>query len=61
MDECHIEGSLILETLVENGTLDVFYEAIDSDDFLKAKRILENSGFDAETIQWVLSEMAEGE
>lgn len=31
MDQTDFEGTLVLEKLAENGTVDAFFEAIDSD------------------------------
>ena len=38
MDENDFEGTLVLEKLAEIDKVDAFYEAIDSDDFAKAKK-----------------------
>ncbi len=61
MDESDFEGTLILEKLAEVGKVDVFFEAIDSDDFNKARRLMHFAGIDAETIQIVIYKMAESE
>ncbi len=54
------EGTLVLEKLTEAGTLDDFYAAVDADDFKQAKRLMKRAGLDAETIQTVMNQMAEG-
>ena len=61
MDEDDFEGTVVLEKLVEAGKLDAFYEAIDSDDFDQARRLLRGAGVDAETIQIVIKKMAEAD
>lgn len=61
MDESHFEGTLVLEKLAQIGKLDDFFEAVDSDDFGKAKSILKKAGFDAETIATVLQKMNESD
>lgn len=58
MDETDFEGTLVLEKLAEIGKVDAFFEAIDSDDFGKAKRLMIRAGVDSETIQTVLKKMA---
>jgi iron uptake system EfeUOB component EfeO/EfeM len=63
MDESHFEGTLVLEKLSEIGKLDAFFEAIDSDDFAKAKSLMKKANIDSETIAIVLKKMndADGE
>lgn len=63
MDENDFEGTLVLEKLAEIGKLDNFFEAIDSDDFDKAKSLMKRAGVDAETIAVVMKKMndADGE
>ena len=51
------EGSIILEKLSEQGLLDEFYEAVDSDDFTLVQQILESAGFESDTIEQVLEKM----
>ncbi len=58
MDESDFEGTLVLEKLAEIGKVDAFYEAIDSDDFAKAKKLMLMAKIDAETIAIVLKKMA---
>jgi hypothetical protein len=58
MDETDFEGTLVLEKLAEIGKVDDFFEAIDSDDFGKAKALMKRAQIDAETIDIVLKKMA---
>lgn len=63
MDESDFEGTLVLEKLAEIGKVEAFFEAIDSDDFGKAKTLMKRAGVDPETIAVVLKKMhaADGE
>jgi hypothetical protein len=63
MDEKDFEGTLVLEKLAEINKVDDFFEAIDSDDFAKAKALMVRAGIDSETISIVLQKMnaADGE
>ncbi len=58
MDENDFEGTVVLEKLAEIGRLDDFFEAIDSDDFDKAKSLMVRAKIDSETIAIVLKKMA---
>ncbi len=58
MDERDFEGTVVLEKLAVIGKLDAFYEAIDSDNFAKAKKLMLIAKIDAETIAIVLKKMA---
>lgn len=57
MDEADFEGTLVLEKLAEIGKLDSFFEAIDSDDFDRARRLMKKANIDAATISLVLKKM----
>ncbi len=61
MDESEFEGTLVLEKLAEIGKVDAFFEAIDSDDFEKAKSLMKQAGLDSGTIHTVLRKMGEAE
>lgn len=61
MDESTFEGTLVLEKLAEIGKVDAFFEAIDSDDFSKAKSLMKRAGVDAETITVVMQKMADAD
>lgn len=57
MQEKDFEGTLVLEKLGAIGEVDAFYDAIDSDNFKQAKRLMLKAGVDAEMIQIVLKKM----
>jgi hypothetical protein len=59
MDENDFEGTLVLEKLAEAGQVDAFYEAVDSDNFELARRLMRKAGIDSETIQVVMKKMAD--
>lgn len=61
MDESDFEGTLVLEKMAEIGKLDAFFEAIDSDDFDRAKTLMKKARIDSETIQIVLQKMEESD
>jgi hypothetical protein len=61
MDESDFEGTLVLEKLVAIGKLDAFYEAIDSDNFDRAKLLMKRANVDSETIAIVLKKMADAD
>lgn len=63
MDESDFEGTLVLEKLAEIDKVDEFFEAIDSDDFAKAQKLMKRAQLDPETIATVLRKMeaADGE
>lgn len=63
MDENDFEGTVVLEKLAEINKVDAFFEAIDSDDFDRAKSLMKKANIDFETIQMVLKKMhdADGE
>jgi len=63
MDEADFEGTLVLEHLSSIGKLDDFFEAIDSDDFARAVRLMKMADLDASTIAMVVKKMeqADGE
>lgn len=55
------EGTLVLEKLAEIDKVDDFFEAIDSDDFEKAKALMTLARVDSATIAEVLRKMAEAD
>lgn len=61
MDEKDFEGTLVLEKLAEINKVDAFFEAIDADDFGKAKKLMFKAGVDSVTIQTVLRKMADAD
>jgi hypothetical protein len=58
LDEQDFEGTLVLEKLAEIDKLDEFYEAIDSDDFARARILMKRAQIDADTIHMVLAKMS---
>lgn len=61
MDESEFEGTLVLEKLAEIGKVDAFFEAIDADNFVKAKMLMKRAAVDSETIAIVLKKMADAD
>ncbi|MCB0419271.1 MAG: hypothetical protein KDD39_16615 [Bdellovibrionales bacterium] len=61
MDETDFEGSEVLEAMAAHDLLDEFWEAIDSDDFESAKRLMRRAGLNAEIIAIVLKKMEEAD
>ncbi|MGZ5279290.1 MAG: hypothetical protein ACXWC9_05080 [Pseudobdellovibrionaceae bacterium] len=61
MDENDFEGTLVLEKLAEINKVDEFFEAIDSDNFGKAKSLMKRAGVDSETIATVLQKMSDSD
>lgn len=57
MKENDFEGTLVLEKLAEIHRVDDFFEAVDSDDFERAKMLMKKAGVDSKTIQLVLEKM----
>lgn len=51
----------MLEKLAEIGKAEDFFDAIDSDDFAKAKSLMKRAGLDSETIRVVLQKMADAD
>ncbi len=58
MNESDFEGTLVLENLAEIGKVDLFFEAIDSDDFNAASKLMKRAGIDSQTIAIVLKKMS---
>ena len=61
MDESEFEGTLVLEKLAEIGKVEAFFDAIDSDDFDRAKALMKRANVDAETIAVVLKKMGDAD
>lgn len=61
MDESDFEGTLVLEKLAEIDRLEDFFEALDADDFNKAKSLMKKAGVDSDTIAIVLKKMQEAD
>jgi hypothetical protein len=61
MEESDFEGTLVLEKLAEIDLIDAFYDAIDSDDFVRAKSLMKRANVDSATIAIVLKKMREAD
>jgi len=59
MEDTDLEGTKVLERLAELGKLDDFYEAVDSDNFSRAKWLMKQAKIDAEIASLVLAKMKE--
>ena len=57
MKDEDFEGTLVLETLAERDLLDSFWEAIDSDDFSSARKLMTLVGIPEDIIQVVIVKM----
>ena len=58
MNRDEFEGTVVLEKLAEMNQLDEFLEAVDADDFKKAKSLMKRAKVDSHTIAIVLEKMA---
>ena len=58
MDEGDFEGTRVLEKLAEIGKVDEFFEAIDSDNFSQAIKLMKRAHVDVQTIAIVLRKMS---
>ena len=61
MDEKDFEGTLVLEKLAAIGRVDEFFEAIDADDFERARALMKRAKVDAGTIAVVVRKMEEAD
>ena len=61
MDEEDFEGTLVLEKLAEINKVDEFFEAVDSDDFSKARSLMKRANVDSEAIALVLQKMEDAD
>lgn len=61
MDGSDFEGTLVLEKLAAINKVDAFMEAVDSDDFDRAKLLMKKAHIDSETIALVLKKMLAAE
>lgn len=61
MEESDFEGTLVLEKLAEIDLIDAFYDAIDSDDFVRAKSLMKRANVDSAMIAIVLKKMREAD
>lgn len=61
MTENDFEGTLVLEKLAAIGKVDEFFEAVDADDFGKARALMRKAQVSGEEMAIVLQKMAAGE
>lgn len=61
MNKDEFEGTLVLEKLAEVGKVEAFFDAVDSDDFEEAKKLMKKAGVDGKTIRLVLNKMADSD
>jgi hypothetical protein len=63
MEESDFEGTLVLEKLAEIGKVEDFFDAIDSDDFARARSLMQRANLSPRDIAIVLQKMedADGE
>lgn len=61
MNEEDFEGTLVLEKIAEINRTDEFFEAIDSDDFVQVRKLMQSAGVDGETIKIVLQKMSDAD
>lgn len=61
MKEKDFEGTIVLEKMAEIGKLEAFMDAVDSDDFAKAKALMTKAKIDSNTIIKVLTRMAKAD
>lgn len=59
LEDIVLQGTAVLEKLAEIGKVDEFFEAVDSDDFRQATRLMRAAGVDEETISSVIKKMAD--
>jgi hypothetical protein len=63
MDESDFEGTLVLEQLAAIDRVEDFFDAVDSDDVVRATALMKQAGVEAPTIAVVVRkiEAADGE
>jgi hypothetical protein len=61
MDESDFEGTLVLEQLAAIGLVEVFFEAVDSDDIQLATSLMKKAKIDAPTIAIVVRKMKDND
>lgn len=58
LEDIVLQGTAVLEKLAEIDKVEEFFEAVDSDDFRQAARLMRAAGVDEETISLVIKKMA---
>jgi hypothetical protein len=61
MDEKDFEGTLVLEQLAAIGSVEDFFDAIDSDDIERATSLMKKAKIHASTIAMVVRKMEEAD
>jgi hypothetical protein len=61
MDESDFEGTVVLEALAAIGRIEEFFDAIDADDFERARSLMRKAKIDAATIAVVIRKMEEAD
>ena len=61
MDESELEGSMVLERLAEVDKVQDFYDAIDADNFVLARELMELVNTDENIIRLILKKVEDGE
>lgn len=59
LEDIVLQGTAVLEKLAQIDKVDEFFEAVDSDDFRQATRLMRAAGVDEETISLVIKKMAD--
>jgi hypothetical protein len=57
MDESDFEGTIVLEQLAAIGKVEEFFDAIDSDDVVRAASLMRRAQIDAATIAIVVKKI----
>lgn len=60
MDDNDFEGTVVLEKLAEVRKVDEFFDAVDSDNFYAATKLMRLADIDEPTIAMVLQKMRAG-
>jgi hypothetical protein len=61
MDETDFEGTLVLEQLAAIGSVEDFFDAIDSDDVERATTLMKRANVEASAIATVIRKIEEGD
>lgn len=61
MDEQDFEGTRVLEKMAEINRVEEFFDAIDADDFARAKALMKKARLDESTIKMVLKKMGQAD
>ena len=61
MEDTDFQGTLVLEKLAEINRVDEFFEAVESDDFDRARLLMRQAGIEADTIVTVMRMIKDGD